>query len=298
MGNLKTALRKAFNEGIVDDKGYVNSYLDNVYCQHMIDEHRKMFEHGSGKELQTKARALHSSSMLGYNFFGWIDEAHPFVWKGVKYTKVYFEVQLRTLRCRSNPANMDIVMDGTKDGHRVLLFIESKFLEYTSSEKFDLSESYMKKNYYIDSPFDEKAEELMKLYTEMREQQKNYYGGVKQGFCHLVAIKALSNPKALKWFNAHNGELKIEDYNGDNILFANAIFCPNAAEYKSEKGKYEAYKKLYNEFIENLPNYFIQPQWFSYSEIWKEMVPQLLKYGERDRVDFINRRYMNFAEKC
>lgn len=295
MSNLKTALRKAFNEGIVDDKGYVNSYLDNVYCHHMIDEHRKMFEHGSGKELQTKARALHSSSMLGYNFFGWIDEAHPFVWKGVKYTKVYFETQLRTLKCRSNPANMDIVLDGIKDGRRVLLFIESKFLEYTSSEKFDLSESYMGKNYYVASPFYEKAKELMRLYSEMREQQKNYYGGVKQGFCHLVALGALKNKKALDWFNTHNGELKIEDLGKVDILFANAIFCPDTTEYKSEKRKYDAYKNLYDEFIKDLPDYFIRPMWFSYSQIWSLMRNQI---SDTNRKAFLERRYMNFAEKC
>ena len=295
MSNLKTALRKAFNEGIVDDKGYVNSYLDNVYCHHMIDEHRKMFEHGSGKELQTKAKALHSSSMLGYNFFGWIDEAHPFVWKGVKYTKVYFETQLRTLKCRSNPANMDIVLDGIKDGRRVLLFIESKFLEYTSSEKFDLSESYMGKNYYVASPFYEKAKELMRLYSEMREQQKHYYGGVKQGFCHLVALGALENKKARDWFNTHNGELKIEDLGKVDILFANAIFCPDTTEYKSEKRKYDAYKNLYDEFIKDLPDYFIRPMWFSYSQIWSLMRNQI---SDTNRKAFLERRYMNFAEKC
>jgi hypothetical protein len=190
---------------------------------------------------------------------------------------------------------MDIVLDGIKDGRRVLLFIESKFLEYTSSEKFDLSESYMGKNYYVASPFYEKAKELMRLYSEMREQQKNYYGGVKQGFCHLVALGALENKKARDWFNTHNGELKIEDLGKVDILFANAIFCPDTTEYKSEKRKYDAYKNLYDEFIKDLPDYFIRPMWFSYSQIWSLMRNQI---SDTNRKAFLERRYMNFAEKC
>lgn len=135
MENLKKSLRLYFPKGTVTSKGYLANFSNNVYGKEMKDEHRKMFEHGSGKELQTKARAVHSSSMLGYNFFSWINEQNPFIWGEVTYTKVYFEVRLRTIKRSPAPANMDIVLDGfDKDGKRVLLFIESKFLEYTNYE--------------------------------------------------------------------------------------------------------------------------------------------------------------------
>lgn len=301
MENLKNALCSYFQkEGTtkreVNANGYLHSFLDNVYGHKMIIEHQQMFDHGSGGELHSKAEAVHSSSMLGYNFFSWINEKKPFFFDDVTYTKVYFEVQLRTLCCRSNPANMDIVLDGTnKDGKRVLLFIESKFLEYTNFDKMELSDSYIKpENYYVNNPWNKVAESLI----EMTKDTKHYNGGLKQSFCHLVALNALEKPMALTWFNKNN-DLKIENLTDIEIRFMNAIFCPSE-DYK-EYERYCDYEKHYKSFkllIETKALYSVQPQWFSYSQIWKEMEPQLMNMDEAERVEYIKRRYMDFAKKC
>lgn len=296
MSNLKTALRSAFADGIsygnVNSQGYLYSFLDNVYGNKMSVEHQKMFDHGSGGELHSKAEAVHSSSMLGYNFFSWIDEKHPFVWDDVTYTKVYFEVQLRTLCCRSNPANMDIVLEGEKFGQRVLLFIESKFLEYTNHGKLELSEAYfMPKNYYNGS-WDSVAYEL---HVETHDTH-HYNEGLKQSFCHLVALNALRNEKALNWFNANKG-LQIENLNDVEIRFTNAIFCPRK-DFNAEYKKYQDYEELYKwfkGFIASIAPYSVQPGWCSYSELWKLMRNQI---SDTNRKAFLERRYMNFAEKC
>lgn len=296
MENLIKALRSYFNKGTVNNKGYLKCFLDNVYEQKMEPEHEKMFNHGSGSELQSKARAVHSSSMLGYNFFSWINEEHPFVWDDVTYTKVYFEVRLRTIKRSPAPANMDIVLDGTnKGGKRVLLFIESKFLEYTNFDKMELSDSYIKpENYYVNNPWNKVAESLI----EMTKDTKHYNGGLKQSFCHLVALNALEKPMALTWFNKNN-DLKIENLTDIEIRFMNAIFCPSE-DYK-EYERYCDYEKHYKSFkllIETKALYSVQPQWFSYSQIWKEMEPQLMNMDEAERVEYIKRRYMDFAKKC
>ena len=296
MSNLKTALRSAFEDGTtygtVNSNGYLYSFLDNVYDNKMSIEHQRMFDHGSGGELHSKAEAVHSSSMLGYNFFSWIDEKHPFVWDDVTYTKVYFEVQLRTLCCRSNPANMDIVLEGEKFGQRVLLFIESKFLEYTNHGKLKLSEAYMiPKNYYNGS-WDAVAYEL-----RIETHDTNHYNeGLKQSFCHLVAMNALRNEKALNWFNANN-VLQIDSLNGVEIRFTNAIFYPRN-DFEAEYGKYKDYEEYYKwfmGFIASIAPYSVQPGWCSYSELWKLMRNQI---SDTNRKAFLERRYMNFAEKC
>ena len=296
MENLKKALRSYFNKGTVNNKGYLKCFLDNVYKQEMKPEHEKMFNHGSGSELQSKARAVHSSSMLGYNFFSWINEEHPFVWDDVIYTKVYFEVRLRTIKRSPAPANMDIVLDGTnKGGKRVLLFIESKFLEYTNFDKMELSDSYIKpENYYVNNPWNKVAESLI----EMTKDAKHYNGGLKQSFCHLVALNALEKPMALTWFNKNN-DMKIKNLTDIEIRFMNAIFCPSE-DYKEYERycDYEMHYKSFKLLIETKALYSVQPQWFNYSQIWKEMEPQLMNMDEAERVEYIKRRYMDFAKKC
>lgn len=311
MENIKSALCSPLSKGSANSKGYFANYLGNVYGNKMNEEHRKMFERGSGSELQSKARAVHSSSMLGYNFFSWINERHPFVWEDVTYKEVYFEVRLRTIKRSPAPANMDIVLDGiNKDGKRVLLFIESKFLEYTNYDKIDLSESYLKPdNYYIEGPWSDVAEVLVKgkdsspSWSEVANElvlntkyDKQYNGGIKQSFCHLVALNALQCEKALAWFNANN-VLKIDNLSDVEIRFMNAIFFPNE-KFEDEHNKYREYKELYEcfmRFIERIAPYSVQPKWFSYSDIWKQMKSQI---NDQDRIAFLQRRYMDFAEIC
>ncbi len=290
MANLKLALRSAFEQGKVDGKGYLPSFLDNVYGHNMTALHQAMFNHGSGSELENKAAAVHSSSMLSYNFFSWIDEQHPFEWNGISYTKVYFEVQLRTLSCRSNPANMDVVLEGEQFGKRVLLFIESKFLEYMSHGKAELSQSYLVPNhYYVDRSWNSVAYEV-RVYGH---QSGRYNEGIKQSFCHLAALDALHNEKALAWFNKNN-ILQIDNIDDVDIRFMNAIFCPHPG-YKKEYEAYTDYMELYEwfmRFIASVAEWSVQPEWFSYTDLWNAMRFQL---KDSNRIDYLQKKYMDFA---
>ena len=69
---------------ICDERGYADSYLDNILQNKMDEKHIRMFCRGEGKELypkdgkREKAACVYSSSMLAYNFFSWIDQNHPF----------------------------------------------------------------------------------------------------------------------------------------------------------------------------------------------------------------------------
>ncbi len=302
MENLKVALRNGISTASVDANGYLCNFLDNVYGNKMIEEHLLMFEHGSGSELQSKARAVHSSSMLGYNFFSWIDEQHPFVLDNVTYTKVYFEIQLHPLNTNTFPANMDIVLDGkSNDDKRIVLFIESKFLEYTEKQqhkKMEIPVSYTRpKKYFDDCNWADVAEKMKEVFTDNTQ----YNEGLKQSFCHLVALDALrNNAKALKDFNDNNKYtgLQIADTTKVKILFANAIYCPSKA-YEEERKMYDdyeaLYKKLFMPLVNNLHNNSIQPKWYNYSQICQQMESQI---SDPERIAFLQRRYMDFAEIC
>lgn len=280
-------LKEKLREGLeCNSNGYFDSYKDNIFENEMDVHFQEMFDNGSGGELHSKAEAVHSSSMLSYNLLHWINKENPFVFNGVSYTNVYFEVQMRTLRGRSNPANMDIVLEGEMGNEKYLLFIESKFLEYLEKGKFELSESYKKSIKWYNSEIEwnkviDSAEDLCK--------QTGYYGGIKQAITHLFGIHGLSDKNALEWFNK-NGKLKIDSLDNVHIAFSNFIFEPDGEEHKA----YEDYKKLYDEFVSRLPKNMITPCWYSYSEVWNLMKSQI---KNDELISFIENRYMKYARK-
>ena len=109
-------------------------------------------------------------------------------------------------------------------------------------------------------------------------------------------MNALRNEKALNWFNANN-VLQIDSLNGVEIRFTNAIFYLRN-DFEAEYGKYKDYEEYYKwfmGFIASIAPYSVQPGWCSYSELWKLMRNQI---SDTNRKAFLERRYMNFAEKC
>lgn len=286
-------LKRKLQEGLACNKnGYFDSYKDNIYNNVMDQEYQKMFDKGSGSELHSKAEAVHSSSMLSYNLFHWIKNGNTFTFEGVEYKRVYFEVQMRTLSCRSNPANMDVVLDGIdSNGKRHLLFVESKFTEYLSNNSFKLSESYLKeKNWYnkkIDWSFIiNKAEEICR--------NKCYGEGIKQAITHLFGINGLyGDERALVWLN-QQGMLNITDLETIEIQFANFIFEPDCKCFYKEHQAYSNYIDLYTEFVQSLPNGIVLPKIYSYSNVWEMMKNQI---QDCQLKNFVEKRYMNYAQK-
>jgi len=248
-----------------DYRYYVKEVKDNLFGEEMSLKHLKMFENGSGSELEdkktpAKAKAIDSSSMLSYNFFRYIDESHPLEIDEIEYDKVFFEVKLRTLKTRSNPANIDVVLV-SKD-RKTILFIESKFLEYIESGSAFFSESYKKEvSYYSYSDNKVDVKDLLEISNNFVNKRGHYNYGIKQNICHLIGISNLKNSQAAqKWFiNTYRKKYK-DVYTDSDIdvfvnpkttfRFMNLIFCP-----KNEKAKkaYENYRKDLEEFWKSLP---------------------------------------------
>ena len=281
---IKEALKEyAKSQSVeVNDKGYYNSYKDNIFNNEMDDEFQKMFDDGNGGELHSKAEALHSSSMLAYNFFHVIKE-NNITFKEVTYYDVKFEVKLKTLNARGGYANMDAVLIGKDKSEKpYVLFIESKFLEYTENKSFELSDSYNNPTNRLNHKNDDF---LSGLIDAVPKNQKGYLEGLKQIITHLFGIQGFLNGEKCE-------ALKDIDIPNTNFEFATMVFEPEQGF--EESPKYESYRALFKEFnnkIRKMPN-LKGPQWISYSEWWEKVKGQYPK----DLQEYLQEKYMNLAK--
>lgn len=219
-----------------DEKGYLANYLDGIYPDGRNGIMRggkfyPMFENGNGNELKTKACAVHSSSMLAYNFFHWISPTHPlrFV-DGTIYDKVYFEVKMPVLKTSTNaPANMDVVLL-SQDCHNMLCF-ESKLSEFCKSEPSKFADSYTKHENYYNNHF---AEDFIKYIQNFTNVEHAYNEGIAQMVKHLIAIT-----------NLHQSNYAMTD-----MLMKNTFIEPEVAQ-KMQKAHLDI---KYTNVLCNLPN--------------------------------------------
>ena len=290
--NLKTALKAGFK---CNDNGYFNSFLDNVYANQMDSKFQKMFNKGSGNELHSKAEAIHSSSMLAYNFFHWIDDASGFDYNGINYTNVFFEVRMKTLKNSNSPANMDIVLSDKE--HKHLLFIESKFTEYCEKKKWDLSDSYKNENSFNN---DVRWDEIIKEIKDAVKSSKSckYKDVIKQLTTHLFGIANLCNDKALAWFNdKKNNILQLEK--PFDVKFINLVFEPQKENFNDEHDNFDKYRTLLENVIKIVDNKIkmekksLKIEFLTYTDLWNLMKNQIDK---DDLKDYLWQRYMQFAE--
>lgn len=274
-----------------NDKGYFDSYKCNVYGGIMPTKFQKMFDDADGSELHSKAEAIHSSSMLAYNFFHWIDSS-SFMFDDVEYTQVFFEIQMKTLINSNRPANMDVVLIDKECKN--ILFIESKFTEFFDPKPWKLSDKYTKGNAYNkDVDWDYIITEIKKKLKEYR-----YKEGIKQLTTHLFGIANLCKKKALDWFNTNNSLRLDEPFSKYSVKFINLIFEPQKESFNNEHNSYEKYKELFGEAQKVIDDRIkigdnsLNIIWKSYTDLWEVMKNQINK----DLRDFLWQRYMRFAE--
>lgn len=320
---FKNDLRAFFTEADLFQSDYYLKDADLNTLNGIQECYRAMFDNGNGGELvekngePAKSAAIHSSSMLAYNFFSWINESNPFLFEGVKYDKVVFEEQLRVLEFgtsdsihfpKSNAkANIDVVLAGTNaQGRPSLLFIESKFTEHLSNARADLNKMVL--SYSTPKCYFEYGEEWASLVKTWKDRAilpspNGYYNGIKQDICHLVAISNLMNGHTREWFNtvgatSKKGSWLKNRYNlsitGDEeIKFRNVIFSPSS-RYKADVRDVSNYRSLYAVFEQEVKSIIpssLEIGLITYSNIWKEM-KQCIQ--EERLKKYLEERYMAF----
>ena len=288
MRQFYEALRQARNISIdsVDEKYYLESYEDNIFGATMPPVFYNMFWQGSGSELKSgrrgekpKAAALHSSSMLAYNFFHWICDETPLIYKGVVYNKVVFEEKLRVLK-RNNTANMDIILV-SKDNNTIL-FIESKFTEHL--------EMLFSRTYHDLKNYLSQGEIWSSVISEFN-LSSHYYAGLKQIMCHLIGINNLTcNEAALNWFNKNSWLNKVYDVSltgHENYIFKSIVFQPRNAELSKLT---ESYIGLVCREVPNLSflnnNIKVMPEpVITYGSLWNDSLKTSIK--DNSLIDYL-----------
>ncbi len=273
--------------------GYFDSYKLNIYGEQMNDTLRDDFEEGNGNELYGKACAVHSSSMLCYNMLHWVNKDNTLEIDGIKYTSVRFEVKLNTLKGSPAPANLDALLIGKKNGRTQLLFIESKFLEYTYNDKFKLSNRYDDINrWYVPETEAKELKDALKLARQ--QAHKVYYGyGIKQTITHLFGIIGLKDSFNFKDFKEKYG-LSENCIKEVDCHLLNILFKPNT-KYSDEIKRYVDYNRNYNTIFNNSDantTYIdgISLSTMTYGEIFKNMANIDLK-------EYLYNRYMKYAQR-
>ena len=300
----KVATEAAGHENMLDDSHFYD-FLDNIYGHFMKDKFRRMFLNGSGNELLGKAAAVHSSSMLAYNFFHWISEETPLKLNGVTYSKVNFEVHLPVLR-GTTPSNMDVILDG-KDatGERFLLFIESKFTEYFSDssstgslEKMTHNSYSNLKKYFADESEAEKWKNLIKDTLEDCPE-KGYFDGIKQEICHLIALFNLKNsPEARNHYKDRlysNKDVEHPVIDGsEKFIYYNLLYKPSE-KFKDESKLFDNYCGLFKNLKKRLTDNELSPSFEidlkSYGDLWPRVKESI---RDQELVQYLSTRYMAF----
>ena len=250
--------------------GYLPTYEENVFKggREGITKGKfhDMFMAGDGHELEdyvdengvfhlAHAKAIHSSSMLAYNFFHWVSPEHPFRWEEIEFDKVYFEVKFPIMtkptegRPVNRPANMDVVL--ISKGCKYMLCIESKYTEHTKPSNAEFADAYFDSScYYAGNPY---IASFIKMAKHYNGKNDGYYAGIKQAISHLIGLTNIRyDADALAWFKANNPFIEPEvlakiDANTQTI-FTNLLYYNIEMEDKIYDDK-ESYPSLLRELL-------------------------------------------------
>lgn len=134
----KVALRKPFADA-VDEKGYFCTVQENLIPGVEMDQFESDLHAGDGNELQTKFRAVHSSSALAVNCFGPLKKqlGDLSLLGQLGATALRFERQLPIIPGR-RPANLDVWIERGSD----VVAVESKLLEYFTPKLAKFADAY------------------------------------------------------------------------------------------------------------------------------------------------------------
>lgn len=241
---------------IPQDEDEVLSLLSQVFG---ITENevfkKKLHEacHGSGQEWR-RICTRHSSALLALLFFYRVSEDNPLTIKGIKYTKVFFEVKNKVF---DNPSNIDVLLvsDDNKTGKN-LLFLESKLTEYIKGGKLGKINPTYKKYYELLSDFwnnssidwdEEEGKDSLCIKAKGKDVQ--YCEGIKQMISHYIGLLQCPSEK-------EQDKIKYKEYKklfeGDyNFILGEILFKFNDTSFE---GYFERYSELYKGLAKYLNN--------------------------------------------
>lgn len=233
---------------------------------------------GSGNEWR-KINILHSSSLLCFLCFATADIINngiPIDINGVR--KIFhvkrFEQQNNLSARSSTPSNIDVCLECVDPGNECILFLESKFTEYTSTSK--LSSEYISPSAYkhhytkiFNTPFLRKGSGMSfvdnvsragKPSLCIKSAQKHYLNGLKQIISHWLGAQ----------FEQNNGQFK-----GGNVFLGEILLDFNCEDRSSGSKYFNDYENIYSLTAQALnslaENVHVLPHILSYHDIFSQL---------------------------
>lgn len=235
------------NSNKANEKGYLNHFEENLINSVLLDDFKIDLENGDGNELYGKFNALHSSSALGVNFFGFfkrhLDRFSVFGQRD--FNKAQFEKKLPT--AMSRPPNLDFYLENEK----YVIGFESKFLETLSKKKPDISTAYSDKLLsLVDKGF-------IEIVSHYRGNDINLYLDTAQLIKHSIGLIKNKNSKKAKLVYIYWEPLNPKDFPSytqhktELDEFSELIKCVSGIEFH-----HTTYLEFYETFISD--NFFRQ----------------------------------------
>lgn len=224
---------------IANQKGYLNHFTDNLISTIKLDDFKTDLENGNGNELYGKFQALHSSSALGVNFFGFFKRnIEKFTVFGEKDFKQNAQFEKKLSTGMSRPPNLDFYLENEK----YIIGFESKFLETLSQKKPEISTAYS------DELLSIVDEGFIRIVSHFRINNKKSYLDTAQLIKHSIGlVKNKGNKKAkliyIYWEPLNATEFpQYKQHKIELEEFSKLIKCVNGIEF---------YHTTYLEFYDN-----------------------------------------------
>lgn len=189
---------------------------------------------GQGNE-ERRIMTLHSSALLTLLVFYGVSENNPLTVDGVKYTKCFFEA---TNKVFDRPSSVDVVL--LSEDKNTMLFLESKFTEYTKHGKYTMSQEYktfydyISKNGQLPIKIVPAGEKRALCYDSEKGKRQNavYLEGIKQCFSHLIGLA--------KGPVEESGDYRDSFYKAKELRFGTILFDCDSTELAAYTALYES----------------------------------------------------------
>lgn len=264
---------------------------------------RGLFDAAASNEKE-RILTLHSSALLAFLCFNDVAN-HPITIDGkVYYDEVMFEVKNDVIHASGGKSNIDVLLMG--ENRKKLLFLESKFTEYLTGGKVDLSPERYEQFYDIlfkkctftfssdlvdvlNKPDKTHKEPytVEKIRLSTGEKTTNYLQGITQAFSHLLGLATGPARKQVQGNEAYDQSLLD---NASEIKFASIVFNCNNEKFKK-------YNKLYKSVFENSDAIKEAiTEVLNKRELNVAIVPQLLQYQEVFQHNYLSDKVRAFYQ--
>lgn len=246
MSRAKIIKQLISNSKKANEKGYLNHFEDNLISTVLVDDFKADLENGDGNELYGKFQALHSSSALGVNFFGFFKRnLNKFTIFGEKDFNDNAQFEMKVPTDMSRPPNLDFYLES----ENYVIGFESKFLETLSRKKPEISTAYSDK---LLSQVDKGFIEVVNHYRKNNELS---HLDTAQLIKHSIGLIKNNKNKKVKliyiyWEPINAIEFSVyQQHKKELHEFSERIKCVSGIEFH-----HTTYLEFYNNFIED--NFF------------------------------------------